>query len=270
MGKWVQTKDANWRISATGGWCLQYVRQAFGMPVLQPDATAAWNSNDFPRRTGQPPAGITVPVYFSLGSTPQGHVAIRLDDLKVASSTKAGTQKTGYLHPNIQDLINMYAKYNKGCTYLGWKEGMGTTRFVTYVEDVRLATADEVRQAYRDILERDADQGGIDTYTKKTIEFTRSDLANSQERRTLLANKEKAAAQAQADAVAKAKKEAEAKALADAAEKARIDAEEKAKAAEDALKNTKDAEQDKRLSSIESLLKVISDFLSKIFQGFNK
>ena len=132
MGKWIQNKDANWRIPATGGWCLQYVRQAFGQPARYPDATAAWNANDFPRRTGQPPAGITVPVYFSLGSTKQGHVAIRLDDLMVASSTKAGTHPRGYLHPNIQDLIKMYAKYNKGCTYLGWKEGMGTTRFVTY------------------------------------------------------------------------------------------------------------------------------------------
>lgn len=270
MGKYIQLKDANWRIPATGGWCLQYVRQAFGLPVLHPDAMSAWNANDFPRRTGQPPAGITVPVYFSLGSTPQGHVAIRLDDLKVASSTKAGTQKTGYLHPNIQDLITMYDKYNKGCTYLGWKEGMGTTRFVTYVEDLKQATADEVKQAYRDILEREADQGGIDTYTKKTIEFTRSDLLNSTERKTLVANKETAAVKAQADALAKAESEVKAKAKAEAAEIARIEAEEKAKLAEEALNNTKDAEQDKRLSLIELSIQRIVDFLTSIFSGFKR
>lgn len=33
---------------------------------------------------------------------------------------------------------------------------------------------------------------------------------------------------------------------------------------------TKDEEQDKRLTAIESLLKIITDFLSKLFNGFNK
>lgn len=136
MGRWYQLKDANWRIPYTGGWCLKYVREAFGQPAVYQNATTAWKANDFPRKTGYPPAGITVPVYFSLGSTPLGHVAIRLDDLMVASSTQSGTHPKGYLHPNIQDLITMYAKYNQGCTYLGWKEGIGKTRFVEYRPDI--------------------------------------------------------------------------------------------------------------------------------------
>lgn len=132
MGKWVQVKDANWRIQYRGGWCLQYVRQAFGIKAVHPDATSAWKAKDFPQHKGQPPKGITVPVFFSLGSTKQGHIAIRLDDLMVASSTQSGTHPKGYLHSNINHLINLYAKYNKGCTYLGWKEGVNGVRVVKY------------------------------------------------------------------------------------------------------------------------------------------
>lgn len=53
------------------------------------------------------------------------------------------------------------------------------------------ATADEVRAAYRDILEREADAGGIQTYTTNgmSIAEVRADLNNSQEKRDLDARK---------------------------------------------------------------------------------
>lgn len=131
MGRYVQVIDANWRIPYTGGWCLQYVRQAYGQPARYPDASSAWNASKS-KHYDYPPAGITVPVYFSLGSTNQGHIAIRLDDLMVASSTQSGTHPKGYLHPNIKNLIDMYAKYNNGCTYLGWTEDIAGTTVVRY------------------------------------------------------------------------------------------------------------------------------------------
>lgn len=55
----------------------------------------------------------------------------------------------------------------------------------------KTATADEVKQAYRDILERDADAGGIKTYTTNgmTVGQVRADLQNSQEYRDLQARK---------------------------------------------------------------------------------
>lgn len=145
MGKYVQVKDANWRIPYRGGWCLQYVREAFGIKAVHPDATKAWKAKDFYQHKGQPPKGITVPVFFSLGSTKQGHVAIRLDDLMVASSTQAGRHSKGYLHKNINDLIKLYAKYNEGCTYLGWKEGINGVRVVRYeptitTKDIKTST----------------------------------------------------------------------------------------------------------------------------------
>lgn len=53
------------------------------------------------------------------------------------------------------------------------------------------ATADEVRQAYRDILEREADASGIATYTSNgmSIAEVRDNLMNSQEKKTLEVNK---------------------------------------------------------------------------------
>jgi hypothetical protein len=56
------------------------------------------------------------------------------------------------------------------------------------------ATTEQVQQAYRDILERDADQGGLDHYVGHyMIDFVRNDLMNSTERHILIANKEAAA-----------------------------------------------------------------------------
>lgn len=93
---------------------------------------AKWNANPGGgNHPGElPPSGLTVPVYFSLGDVANGHVAISLDDGSVASSTQPGLHPQGFIHPNLQNLINVYAKYNGGCTYLGWSEYVGTVRVV--------------------------------------------------------------------------------------------------------------------------------------------
>jgi septal ring factor EnvC (AmiA/AmiB activator) len=81
------------------------------------------------------------------------------------------------------------------------------------------ASVDQVKQAYRDILEREADQAGINTYTQKTLDFVRSDLAGSQEYRDLQARK---AAVAQAAKDAETKRQEEARLAAQKAEQDRI------------------------------------------------
>lgn len=135
MSKWIQDRDANWRIPYTGGWCLKYVADAFGGTAeFSTNAMDAWNRTQF-KHYDLPPAGITVPVWFSLGNVWQGHVAVRLDDLMVASSTQGGDHSQGYIHSNIQDMINLYGQYNGGCTYLGWSEDLLGTRIVHWQED---------------------------------------------------------------------------------------------------------------------------------------
>jgi hypothetical protein len=141
------------------------------------------------------------------------------------------------------------------------------------------ASADQVRQAYRDILGREADAGGLTTYVGKPLDFVRSDLASSDEYRQRQAA---IAAQAQAEADArtkaqqaalKAAQEAEAKAIADA-EALRL-AEELAKqeAAAEAAKTTytqADRDRDNETNSIVKLIfaivKAIQDAWDKIYK----
>lgn len=104
-----------------------------------------------------------------------------------------------------------------------------------FLSTVRNATAAEVKKAYLEILEREADAEGIRHYTQYPLDFVRKDLAASAEKRRLDAKKA-AAAKAAADAAkkaaeleatAKAKAKAEADRLAAEAEQARIEEEER-------------------------------------------
>lgn len=231
---WRQIQDADLAVGYEGGWCLKYVQDAYKTDHPYPTATAAWEAEPN-KHYDRPPAGKTVPVYLALGSVPAGHVAISLDDGFIASSSLWGTHPRPYFHPNLDDLISQYGKYNGGATYLGWGEHVGTVRVVEWVNDT--ATDDQIRQAYRGILERDADEGGLAHYRNYTIDFVRNDLANSDERRQLEANKAAAiaaaetAAQEAVRAAEEAKRQAEAKAADDAARKAREEAEAAAAAA---------------------------------------
>ena len=102
-------------------------------------------------------------------------------------------------------------------------------------KDAELTSA--IKQAYRDILERDADDGGIAHYKLQiakgwTLDQVRQDLLNSNEHTQLIANK-----QAEAE-----RRALEAKARREAAEKARV-AGEKAKAEQEAENKAKAAEE---------------------------
>lgn len=101
-------------------------------------------------------------------------------------------------------------------------------------------TTAAIKQAYRDILERDADDGGIAHYKSQiakgwTIDQVRQDLLNSREHTQLIANK-----QAEAE-----RRALEAEARREEAEKARA-AEEKAKAEQEAEKQAKAAEEEQK------------------------
>jgi hypothetical protein len=152
MGKYIQLKDANWKVGYLGGWCEGYVSMAWGYSSFTYDkngnvigtysngkgaagyvsAAAHWIAKKGNHPGELPPVGITVPVFFKLGNVPEGHIAIMLDDRYVASSTQAGYHTQGYLHKNIDDLISLYGKYNGGCTYLGWSEYVAGVQVVKY------------------------------------------------------------------------------------------------------------------------------------------
>lgn len=98
-----------------------------------------------------------------------------------------------------------------------------------YISTVKTATADQIRQAYNEILERPADAAGLTHYANYTIEFTRDDLARSQEKRELDARKAEAARVAAAQAQAEAARRAEEATRAAEAQKA-LEAAQKAEA----------------------------------------
>lgn len=190
---WKQLRDASMAVGYVGGWCLKYVQDAFGTDHIYPTAIEAWN-NEPNKHTDTPPLGITVPIYLSLGNVPAGHVAIRLDDGWVASSTQPGDHTTPYYHRSIDDLISVYGQYNGGATYLGWGEHVGSVQVVEYVSG---ATTDQVNQDYLDILERPADPDGLHTYTTNgmTNDQVRADLLASAEYQILQQRKAAEAAQ---------------------------------------------------------------------------
>jgi len=96
-----------------------------------------------------------------------------------------------------------------------------------FIETTQNATDAQIRQAYTDILERQADADGLANYRAYTNDFVRQDLSNSAEKRTLEAAKAEAsraaaelAARVAANRIEEATKAAEAKAAQEAAKQA--------------------------------------------------
>ena len=92
--------------------------------------------------------------------------------------------------------------------HANWRRGgVRVYRMRNYVGNRPAVSDEQIKQAYRDILERDADDGGINHYRQQAakgwnIDQIRNDLMNSNERRALEASKAQAAqaAAAQKDA----------------------------------------------------------------------
>lgn len=135
----------NYKIPYVGGLCEGFVEGTVGEATLPTpqnpvtygvykSASEAWEKSKGNRYTSQPPKGFYVPVFFSLGNTKHGHVALTLPDGRVASSTQGGYNPTAYIHKNLQDLINVYAQANNGCKYLGWRDYIGNKKVIEVEE----------------------------------------------------------------------------------------------------------------------------------------
>lgn len=125
--------------------------------------------------------------------------------------------------------------------------------FYTYVGNAPSVSDDQIRQVYREVLERDADAGGLAHYRSQiskgwTLDQVRQDLLNSNEHTQLMSGKQ---AEAERRALeAEARREAAEKARqAEAEAKARQEAENKAKEAEEAKKR---AEQEAKKQAEEA------------------
>ena len=126
---YTQLVTPNPHIPCQPGWCLQYVRQAFGLPARHPTATAAWEASSSKHRDRNFPPGVWHPVWFSLANEPAGHVALRSPNGKVYSTSDLGT--VPHEHLDLSDLMNYYARYDMTLTYLGWTEDVAGYPVIT-------------------------------------------------------------------------------------------------------------------------------------------
>lgn len=128
----------------------------------------------------------------------------------------------------------------------------GRIDIMPYIETTKNATDTEIRQAYLDILERPADDGGLAHYRAYPVSFVRSDLANSQEKRNLDARKAQIAAEEAKKAADRKKAEEEAARIAKEEAEAKANAEAKAKQYDDLIKANR------------GLIEQIIEFLTKL------
>lgn len=120
MATATQLITPNPEISCRPGWCLEYVRETFNLPAKYPSATASWEASEYKHTDKEFPDNVSVPVWYSLGDEPDGHVALRQPDGTVWSASHP-TDTTPVHHESMQD-IETY--YGGRLGYLGWTEDL--------------------------------------------------------------------------------------------------------------------------------------------------
>lgn len=138
---YIQAVTPNPNIPCKPGWCLQYVRQTFGLPAIHPTATAAWEASKTQHRDQNFPAGVWHAVWFSLANEPAGHVALRAPDGSVYSTSSLAN--TPYHHPNMAHLTGYYARYGMPLVYLGWTEDV---QGIPVITSTGLASMGDINQ----------------------------------------------------------------------------------------------------------------------------
>lgn len=106
---------------AEEGMCLQYVRQAFGLPARYGSATEAWNNSQSQHTGRDYPQGVWFPVWWGLDKNVNGHVALVAPDGRVYSTSNLNPNPLK-VHPNVADVEAYYARYGFTLTYRGWTE----------------------------------------------------------------------------------------------------------------------------------------------------
>lgn len=135
---WKQLVAPNPNIWCRPGWCLEYVRSSFGLPIVEPSATKGWENAEFKHEDYDFPEGVWVPLWFSIDTIPEGHVVLRAPDGRIYStSTNANS---AYVHPNLEHLIWFYGprvepQYQLTLRYLGWSEDISNVRVVENVSE---------------------------------------------------------------------------------------------------------------------------------------
>ena len=142
----MQLKTPNPAIPCKPGWCLQYVRETFGIKQgVYPTATSGWENAEHKHEDKDFPDA-WVPLWFSMEGVSAGHVVLRSPGGKIWSTTNAG-QYTPRQHPSLDDLMGVYERAGLSLTYRGWTEDIEAVRIW---EDGIDMDADELRAIVRE------------------------------------------------------------------------------------------------------------------------
>lgn len=115
-----QVIKPNPNIACIPDMCLEYVQDTFGIGARYGSAIEAWNASPYQHQDRNFPAGMWVPVWFSLSLNENGHVALLAPDGSVYSSSDPDSHVPHH-HPSLDALIAYYQMVNP-LTYLGWTE----------------------------------------------------------------------------------------------------------------------------------------------------
>lgn len=154
---YAQLVSPNPNIPCEPGMCLQYVRQAFGAPIVEPTATAGWNNAQYQHTDYNFPEGVCVPLWFAIPGVPAGHVVLLMADGSIYSTSDDAT--VPHHHPSLNDLVWYYGprvqpQYQLQLQYLGWTEDISGVRVV---QDFSIATESVTTQEEDDMF-TDADR----------------------------------------------------------------------------------------------------------------
>ncbi|MCG7592729.1 Ig-like domain-containing protein [Mycobacterium sp. PSTR-4-N] len=125
VSSWRQVTTPNFAVGATRGWCLKFVDDTVNAPARSATAQLAYERQvSFGNiTTGEPPVGVWVPLFFSIGSgqyAGQGHVAwaynygggrMAIRDSETQSGARA-------VYTNIGQVASWFGSQN--VKYLGW------------------------------------------------------------------------------------------------------------------------------------------------------
>ena len=148
------------------GYCLEYVRKTFGLPVRYGTATEAWEASPAQHRDRDFPA-LDVPVWYAVAGVPAGHVVLRLADGTVYSTTDP-VALTPRHHSSLADLEAVYAAAGLPLTYRGWTEDVCGFPVITTAGGI--SPAGTITKQEEDFMGGFIDKGQANDIVEQTVE----------------------------------------------------------------------------------------------------
>ena len=155
-------------------WCLQNVRQGYGIPAKWDYALLDWQNN-VQHKDQNYPSGCSVPVYFNwtgnVGGVTKnwGHIAVRLADGRIWTD--------GKYYANVSTLSTNYLR---GGSYLGWGELVNNVRVVTQEVSMAGINDDVSRQIGWHFMGRNGYDGKPNALQSKQGDIYGKELSNAQ------------------------------------------------------------------------------------------